>query len=266
MPRSKILRLSLMTTLALAGCEKPPAGEPTETPESPGAAATDETADADAEQALPSAEEVLAKSIEAVGGKAAIDAIESSYSEAKTEIKAQNMTMTAKSWTKGDNSYMESDMPGLGKSEMWKKGDDVWSKDPINGFRKLDGKEAKQTQWLSDPLLAANWKDYFEKAETIGKRTIGEVEVVEVELSNADTKLVLMFDTESGLPFGMSFMQESPMGEMPIQVTLEDYREVNGVMIPFRSVTDLQLMSMVQTTEKYEVNVEIEDAKFEPPQ
>ncbi|MCB9712319.1 MAG: hypothetical protein H6712_00575 [Myxococcales bacterium] len=266
--RRHILRLSLLSTLVAVGCEKPPAGE-TEPPESGNAAASDDAgasddADGQAEASLPAAAEILAKSIEAVGGKAAIDAIESSYMEAKTEIKAQNMSIATRIWSKGDNFYLESDMEGMGTSKVWKKGDEVWSEDPINGKRKLEGKEADQARWSADPMLAANWKDYFDEAKTIGRRTIGDQEVVEVELSKGDTKLMLLFDSETFLPAGQSFMQETPMGAMPIEVTYEDYREVAGVMTAFRSVTDMQLMSAVQTTEKYEVNVEIDDTKFEP--
>lgn len=270
MLRRSILRLSLMTTLIAAGCQKPPAGEPTETPESSGAVETGTEAgegdEASAEAPLPAAEEILAKSIDAVGGKEAIDRIESSYMEAKTEIKAQNMTISTKIWSKGGNFYLESDMPGMGLSQVWKKDKDVWSKDPINGLRKLEGKEADQALWSADPMLAANWKDYFEAAETVGRRTVGDLEVLEVELSKGETSLVLLFDAKSFLPAGQSFMQETPMGEMPIEITYGDYREVEGVMTAFESVTDMQLMSATQTTETYEVNVEIDDAKFDPPQ
>ena len=58
------------------------------------------------------------------------------------------------------------------------------------------------------------------------------------------------------------------MGDGPalaVRNRLDDYSEVQGVMVPFRSVTDMQLMSAVQTTVKYEVNVPIDDAKLAPP-
>lgn len=268
MLRRSILRLSLLSTLVAAGCQKPPAAEsePPESVTAPDPAEGDDaTAEANANDDLPPAEQVLAGAIEAVGGKAAVDAIESSYMESKTEIKAQNITIETRIWSKGDNFYVESDMPGMGVQQIWKKGQDVWSKDPINGMRKLEGKEAHQARWSAEPLLAANWSEYFDEAQTIDVRTVGEQEVVEVELRSEESTVKLQFDAKSYLPAGQSFMQETPMGATAIEITYEDYKEVAGVMTPFRSVTNMQLMSAVQTTEKYEVNVEIDDAKFDPP-
>ncbi len=263
----RITRCSpLLLTLALA-CQKPPA---TDTTSPNDATATDQTqnteADAPAEAPLPDAAEVLAKSIEALGGKAAIEAVKSSYTESKTEIKAQGLTLVTRIWSKGDNFYAESDMPGVGLSQIWKKGDEIWSKDPISGMRKLEGKEAEQARWSSDSLLAAHWNKYFDKAETIARSKAGDREVIEVQLSReGGDALVLLFDAETSMPVGQAFKQETPMGAMAIRITFDDYREIEGVMVSFRSVTDMQLMSMVQTTEKYEINVDVDDAKFAPP-
>lgn len=250
----------LLVTLSLA-CEKPPATTPTD--------ATPPKAEPEAEPAeapLPTADEVLAKSIEALGGRTAIEAVKSSYTETKTEIKAQGINLVTRIWAKGDDFYVESDMPGVGLSQVWKKGDEVWSKDPINGLRKLEGKEAAQARWASDPLLAANWNKYFEKAETVGRVKEGDKELYEVRLSNqGGDELVLLFDAETSLPAGQAFKQETAMGSLPVRVTVDDYRNVQGVMVPFRSVTDLKLMNAVQTTEKYEVNVPVDDAKLQLP-
>jgi hypothetical protein len=264
MLRRRIALLCPLLSILSLACEKPPATDTTTpadaTPAEPA------TTDTPAEAPLPPAEEVLAKSIEALGGRAAIEAVKSSYTEAKTEVKSQGMTIALRIWTKGNDTYVESDMPGLGMSQMWKKGDDVWSKDPINGLRKLEGKEAAQARWSTDPLLAVNWKQYFEKAETVRRVKEGEQELLEVKLSSQNgDELVLVFDEKTGLPAGQAFKQETPMGAMAVRVKVEDYREVEGVKVPFRSITDMQLAKAEQTIEKYEVNVEIDDAKLQPP-
>jgi hypothetical protein len=264
----------LLTASATFGCNPPPAAEPTTPPADAGAPATDTEApvadaggDAEAPAAdLPEATEVLAKSIDAVGGKAAIDAIDSSYTESKTEIKAQGLTVATKVWSKGESFYVESDMPGMGLSQVWKKGDEIWSKDPINGMRKLEGKEAAQAMWSSDPVLAANWNKYFDKAQTVRFSKDGDRQLVEVELTGKDGEaLTLLFDAETYMPAGQSFKQETPMGSMPIRITYSDFREVGGVKVAFKSVSDMQVVSAEQITEKYEVNVKVDDKKFNPP-
>ncbi|MEM7160234.1 MAG: hypothetical protein AAF799_45770 [Myxococcota bacterium] len=268
----KTARLCFLLTLTAAACEKPPAGEPTEVPgeanTEPAAAgeeAPEATADAPAAD-LPEATEVLAQAVEAIGGKEAVDKITSSYMESKTSIKAQNLDYKTKIWSKGDNFYVEIVMPGVGTSQVWKKGEEIWSKDPINGMRKLEGKEADQTRWGADPLLAANWQKYFDEAKTLEVRDLGDKQVYAVQLSKGETELVLLFDVEGYLPAGQSFTQETPMGSLPVTVTLEDYRKVEGVMTSFKSVTSMQIMNIEQSIEKYDVNVEIDDAKFDHPE
>ena len=266
----KTARLCFLLTLTAAACEKPPAGEPTTVPgetnaeQTPADAPAAEAGDASAE-ALPEASEVLAKAVEAVGGKEAVDKITSSYMESKTSIKAQNLEYMTKIWSKGDNFYVEIVMPGVGTSQVWKQGEEIWSKDPINGMRKLEGKEAEQTRWGADPLIAANWNKYFDTAETIERKPLGDKEVYAVKLSKGETELVLLFDVDGFLPAGQSFTQETPMGAMPVTVTLQDYREVEGVMTSFKSVTSMQIMSIEQSVEKYDINIEIDDAKFAHP-
>ncbi len=260
-----IARLGLMLTLtlSLAACETSPASEATTPPTETGAA-DDDAAAADTAD-LPAASDVLAKSIDAIGGRAAIEAIQSTYTEATTEIKAQGMTVTTKIWTKGDSFYVESDLPGVGMTQVWKKGDDIWSKDPIQGMRKLEGKEADQARWSTDPLLAARWNQYFDEAKTVARSTEGDQELLEVELTKGDQTLTLFFDATSYMPAGQKFVQQTQMGSMPIRVMLTDYREIAGVKVPFTSTSDMNVMTAVQQTDKYEVNVEIDDGKFEPP-
>jgi len=263
-------RIALLCPLLLSvslACEKPPATDtttPTDATPPASEAKTETPPPVDAP--LPAAEEILAKSVDALGGRAAIDAVKSSYSEARTEIKQQGINLVSRTWIKGDDFYIESDMPGVGLSQMWKKGDELWSQDPINGLRKLEGKEADQARWVSDPLLAANWNKYFEKAETIDRTKNGDKELYEVKLSSeSGDEMVLSFDAKTSLPAGQAFKQATPMGAIALRITLDDYRDIQGVKVPFRAVTDVQLMSMVQTTEKYEVNVPVDDAKLQPP-
>jgi len=263
-----IVRTCLLLTLPALGCQKPPAETTPPADASatvdPGAETTD---DAGPEQPLPPAEEILAKSVEAMGGAAAIEAIESSYTEIDAEIKAQGIKVLTLAWTRGDDFYSEADLAGMGKQQQWKKGDDIWSKDPVFGFRKLEGQEAAQAQWIAEgPMLGATWREHFDRAETTGRNQTDQGTLLEVTLTSADGQtVVLEFDAESYLPVGMAFDQLSPMGATPLHTTQSDFREVAGVLFPYRSVTEVQMTTMEATTRKFEVNVDIPDEKFEPP-
>src|SRR5690606_27171306 len=89
--------LKLLPIFALAGCKPPPVATPEDAP--PAQEAAEETSPAASTKPLPSAEEVLAKAVEAVGGAAEIGAIESYYLESLMRLPAQHLPSTTKlSW------------------------------------------------------------------------------------------------------------------------------------------------------------------------
>jgi photosynthetic reaction center cytochrome c subunit len=73
------------------------------------------------------------------------------------------------------------------------------------------------------------------------------------------------FDEQSGLLVRLVRYAESPLGRNPTQIDYADYREVDGVQVPF-SVTLSQpgTTSAIQMDEVRQ-NVPIDDAKFAKP-
>ena len=50
----------------------------------------------------------------------------------------------------------------------------------------------------------------------------------------------LQFDRESGLLLRRSITTATPLGPLPEQIDYSDYRDVNGVKVPFRPLRDLE--------------------------
>ena len=247
--------------LAVAACSPPPAAMPDDASAAPVA----EAPAAEQEAPLPSAEEVLEKSVAAVGGRALLDSIESYYSESKMEVASQNISASTKVWWKKGDFYSETDMPGLGVTKMWGSGGEMWGEDPINGWRKLDGAEARQAQWTTTLSLVADWKRFFSSAETVGRREHEGMTLIDVLMKSDDgDEMTLSFDAESGLLRQQQFKQESPMGLMPITVDIEDYEDYGGMKHATRLVANMAVIEAVTAVTKFEVNVEIDEAKFKP--
>jgi len=75
----------------------------------------------------------------------------------------------------------------------------------------------------------------------------------------------MYFDTETGQVIRQDAERESPQGAALIQTYFEDFRDVDGVKMPF---TIRQVMPMFELMLKFtEVkhNIEIDDAKFVKP-
>jgi hypothetical protein len=266
--------------VALGGCDEKKSDAPTSAA-AEGATKADPKADAKAEggaaaaeggapeadaRSLPAAEEILAKAVDAVGGTDKLAAIESFYYEGKIEILGQNIDGAVKIWWKKGDFYTEQEMKGIGTVRAGKAGDVVWAEDPITGLRELEGAEAEQHMWASSLQLAADWKRYFEKATTVGERTIDDAKVYDVTLVAATGgKVTMSFDATSGLQVAQQFQQVTPLGSLPVTVKMQDYRDVEGVKIAFQQVTDANLMKATQTITKIEINPEVSESRFAMP-
>jgi hypothetical protein len=223
-------------------------------------------ADAAPAAALPEAATVLEQAVVAVGGKDKVDAITSFYVEGQLAVSGQNITGEMKLWWKGGNFYTEQTMIGIGTIRGGKQGETIWSQDPINGLRKLSGTEAEQYSWGSSLLLAADWQRYFTTAETVGERELEGKKVYDIKLtSKSGAQVTLTFDAASGLQVAQEFKGSTPLGEMPIAVELQDYREVGGLKLPYKQVTDAKLAEATQTISKIELNGPIDESKFAMP-
>jgi hypothetical protein len=102
-----------------------------------------------------------------------------------------------------------------------------------------------------------------------GKEKIGDREVYVVEAMSLDQKVEkLFFDTESGLLLRRTVFTETKLGLDPEQTDYEDYREVDGVKLPFvvrASYLDDNHLGTTRTLTEVKQNMPIDDARFEMP-
>jgi|GEM_PF-1452110 len=271
----RLSSLLFTASLLLPGCTQSGGDAPT-----PSGASKSEDSKTDAKQdspaqdqerepeqeALPKAEDLLAKSVEAVGGKAKLESIESFHLVGTISAPKQNLSGEVETWWKGGDFYMVQKIPGLGINRSGKKGDVIWAEEPINGLRKLEGKEAEQHMWASSLLLAADWRDFFKEANTVKARAIEGKDVFDIELSaESGATLTVTLDAKSHLMVEQSFKVHSPLGSMPVTIRSTDYRDVDGMKIPYKQVTDASLMELTQELSTVELNVEIDTATFAMP-
>lgn len=247
----------LALVLLAVACSKPPAASSTTTPDAkPTAAVADE---------LPKAEVVLALAVDAAGGKAAHDALGSYYSESRMEIPSQGLAADSRLWWEKDKFYMEVDMPGVGLSRIWCDGTAVISEDPVNGRRTLEGREATQSRWAASVSLAHDWAKFFTTATTVGRRQADGRQLIDVKLVGADdVEVVLSFDEASHLLSSQKFSQQSPMGAMPVEVAVTEYKPYAGLQQAARTEMRIALFTAITTMTKFDANIDIDDSKFVP--
>ncbi|MEZ4381095.1 MAG: hypothetical protein R3A79_07085 [Nannocystaceae bacterium] len=265
--RLSSLSLGLSLALLVGACADSSGTDAAAKAESSADASADKAADAPPKEAMPAAEELLAASVDALGGAANFEAIRSYYVESQMNVDGLGLSGTAQTWWAGGDFYVETDMPGVGLVRLGSQGDKIWSDDPINGMRMITGIEAEQAAWSTSRCLALDWKRYFDSAETTalvdgeGGRRLAEITFK----SAGGDEVILRLDAATKMPVSQSFKQANPLGSMPVTVTFDDFREVAGTQVAYKQFVDASLTKMSSVTNKFEVNVEVPSDKFAPP-
>jgi photosynthetic reaction center cytochrome c subunit len=97
--------------------------------------------------------------------------------------------------------------------------------------------------------------------EKIGGRETTQV----VGRTEGQPPLKLYFDSQNGLLLRLIRYSETPLGRLPTQIDYSDYREADGVKVPYRwSLARPGNRFSIQVEELHQ-NVPVDDAKFTPP-
>jgi hypothetical protein len=211
-------------------------------------------------------EQIMEKSIEATGGKAALEKMTSSVSKGTIELTAMGVTAANETYAKApDKRLSVTTVDGYGEVLEGLDGKAGWRKDPQGGLRDITGQDLGQAQ--RDAAFYGNlrWKSLYPKSEVTGKEKAAGRDCWMVKLVPAEGRPVMRcFDAETFLV--TRAVNPGPDGA-DIPVELSDYQDIgNGVKTPHTLKVDMPgVGEMVIRYQEVKVNVEIDDAKFAKP-
>ncbi|ANM29398.1 hypothetical protein ABI59_07060 [Acidobacteria bacterium Mor1] len=217
---------------------------------------------------MPTAEQIIDRSVEATGGKAAYEKLKNRMIKATFSLPAQGITGAATIYETDDNrNYTVIEIPQLGKIEQGSDGDVMWENTPFSGPSIVEGSMLEQRKRESMFNWELNWKEHYPSAETVGKVDVKGKPAWEVKLTpESGSPVSRFYDVESGMLVKSSAVMETPMGEMPSISYFEDVRELNGRKVPFKVVQEAAGMQQVLVLEEVQENIEIDEATFKLPE
>lgn len=215
---------------------------------------------------LPDAKELHAKYIKAIGGEEAIKGLKSRVTTSKLNIPAQNMSAKITSYQSDGKIYVVTEIAQFGNIESGYVDNIAWSKMAMTGPQILEGAEREQLLRESDLQADLEVSKYYTKLETVGTEEVDGKKAYKVEFTpiSGETQ-TRFFDDESGLLVKVEMVQESPQGKIPMTAVMSDYRDVNGVKVPFKTVQKAQGMEIEMVIESAAHNTEIAADKFNLP-
>jgi len=186
---------------------------------------------------LPSVDELMARRLEAHGtetvGKIGIFRLSGSM-----DLKAMRMKAADTLLSDGDGrSREEVSVAGSIVQTAICNGDHVWVNSPAGDFTQVTGIAREQTILTRLAVVIGEWRKFYHQVSVIARTEVDgeDVYIVRAVPREAPATTYLV-DEKTGLTVrGLSF-QKSPLGIVGRTTRYEDYRDVEGVKIPFRWV------------------------------
>jgi photosynthetic reaction center cytochrome c subunit len=214
--------------------------------------------------ALPEADQLFDKYLAAVGGADALQRITS---------RVQKGTLTAFG---GEHFPVEiyAKAPDRRISIMHPKGgESVTAFDGKQGWLSVPGRvhmmsaaENDAARIDADFHFAVHVKSLYQKFRVDrGEKIDGHDTYVVVGQSEGQPPLQLYLDQQSGLLLRLVRYAETPLGRNPTQIDYTDYRDADGVKVPFRWTLARPGNRFTIQVDQLQQNVPVDDAKFAPP-
>lgn len=215
----------------------------------------------------PTAEQVIDRSIEATGGKAAYEKLKNRVASGTVEIRGTGLkgALTIKEAPEAKNLSI-FEIPGIGKMEQGTDGEFAWEKSVVAGGRLLDGEEkahAIRNAFFNGDL---QWRKVFKEAKCLGSKRVEDKECWELEMTTPEGLVYRKyFDQKTGLMVCMKVKIKTQQMEVPTEVYPADYQKVDGVLYPHEMRMKALQQEMVIRIDKVQHNVELPADTFAVP-
>jgi outer membrane lipoprotein-sorting protein len=219
--------------------------------------------------AQPSADQILEKYTQAIGGQAAYEKVTSRVAKGAVEIPDDNVTGTAVVVAQAPGRYhLTMDIPGYGLVETVLDGDQGWEKSPDAGVRAMSHTDLAAAKRDHQFYRATRLKELYPKMEAAGTAKLDDRSVYVVQATPAEgSGEKLYFDAESGLLLKRDFERITlEDGIVQYEMFYRDYRDVDGLKLPFTIERRSPDFTMILKFAEIKNNAPIEAAAFAKPE
>jgi photosynthetic reaction center cytochrome c subunit len=231
----------------------------------PAVATADERPEESAEApppALPEASAVLDRYVKAVGGA---DALAKIVSRVQTGHLSGfgPQPFPIEIYAKAPNMRVSVVTTPRGESVTAFDGTSGWLGGGGRPPHDMSAAENRAARLEADMLFPADVRDLFLDVRTAPPVTIDGKDAIHVVATNeGDPPVELFFDPASGLLLREIRYVQTPLGRMPTQVDFADYRDADGVKIPFRWTIARPGGRFTIQIDETKQNVPVDDARF----
>lgn len=213
---------------------------------------------------LPSADDLIAKYVQALGGKNAIDKISSRVITGKMAAMGHDFPIDI--YAKAPDKRISFAHMDAGDIITAYDGQMGWLGNPGRPARPMSAAENEGARLDADLHFATDLKDIFTSFKVQPAEKVGDHEAwLVLGLREGAPPVRLYFDKDTGLLVRLVRYVETPLGRNPVQIDFADYRDSGGVKVAYRWTIARPSGRFTIQAEKVEENAPVDDAKFTMP-
>lgn len=221
------------------------------------------------ENSGPSPGQLLDKYVQAAGGAAAIDKITSRVMKGTIDVGGKSLPIDI--YAKDPDKRISLAHTPDGDSVIAFNGHEGWLGMTGRPMRDMHGGDLDGAAMDADLHLPTHLKSLFTEMHDTGTEKIGDHETYVLVgrrmIGQGDDKppVRLYFDQQTGLLIRLVRFTETALGRLPTQIDYADYRDADGVKIPYQwTLARANGRFTIQLSEVQQ-NVPVDDSKFVKP-
>jgi hypothetical protein len=216
------------------------------------------------DSAQPSADQLFDKYLQAVGGAKATDSVTSRVMKGTIDIGGKSLPIDI--YSKDPEKRISLTHMPDGDNVTAFNGHEGWMSAPGHPLREMHGSDLEGASMDADLHLPTHLKVMFTEIAVRGTQNIDDHPAyVVVGQREGKPPLRLYFDQQSGLLVRLVRFGETALGWLPTQIDYTDYRETNGVRIPYLWTIARPNGRFTTQVSDVKQNVSVDDAKFAQP-
>jgi hypothetical protein len=165
-----------------------------------------------------------------------------------------------------DHSRLTLKLKGEEVSQQVVAGKRAWLRtksSPVQEMPEAKARAGRLAGWL---LASGDWRDEFKQARVLKRIELDGKPVFIVHAApEKGWQRLIYLDAKNGLTLGYDELQEHPAGLVGYEVRFADYREIEGVQIPFRRTgkySEKKLSTRTFQVEKIETHLKLDNDPF----
>jgi zinc protease len=209
------------------------------------------------------AEVVIEKYIDAIGGKSNLEAVKTIKQLGEMDV--QNQRINTEISQKAPNKFLnETKMNGMLIQKQVYDGEKGYM-GGMQGDKEITGDELEELKYQAILNAELKYDELGYKLDLVGSEEVEGANAYKIKVTSPAGDISFdYYDADSGLKVMSKATKETPQGTFDQTQMIQDYKKVNGVLYPHKIVIKNSMMPepMVLKITDIKVNIEIPDSQF----